>query len=73
MKRNYIDGEKLTDLRFGDGVALTTSTVNLKDMETQLMILNKGSKKVRKTKHFTNLVKDKNINIKDHEIGRVGE
>ena len=41
---NNVDGEMLTDLRFADDVALTTSTV--KDMETQLNDLNKESKKV---------------------------
>ena len=39
-----IDGEKLTDLRFADDVALTTSSV--KDMEIQLNIINQESKKI---------------------------
>ena len=55
-----VDGEKLTDLRFADDVALTTSTVE--DMEVQLNILNEESKKVGlkihrgKTKFMTNFV-----------------
>ena len=36
-----IDGEKLTDLRFADDVALTTNSVE--DMEVQLNILNQES------------------------------
>ena len=53
-----IDGEKLTDLRFADDVALTTSTV--KDMETQLNDLNTESERVGlkmhkgKTKYMAN-------------------
>ncbi|XP_072025174.1 uncharacterized protein [Amphiura filiformis] len=53
-----IDGEKLTDLRFADDVALVTTSV--KDMEVQLNDLNKGSKKIGlkihkgKTKYMTN-------------------
>ena len=39
-----IDGERLTDLRFADDVALTTNNVD--DMEQQLNILNDQSKKV---------------------------
>ena len=39
-----IDGEKLTDLRFADDVALITSSV--KDMEIQLNDLNRESKKI---------------------------
>ncbi|XP_072017025.1 uncharacterized protein [Amphiura filiformis] len=39
-----IDGEWLTDLRFADDVALTTTSV--KDMETQLNGLNSESKKI---------------------------
>ena len=39
-----VDGEKLTDLRFADDVALITSSV--KDMETQLNNLNIESKKI---------------------------
>jgi len=72
-----VDGEKLTDLRFADDVALTTSTV--KDMETQLNDLNKQSKKVGlkmhkgKTKYMTNFKTEETINIEDHEIERVEE
>ena len=39
-----IDGERLTDLRFADDIALTTNNVD--DMEQQLNILNDQSKKV---------------------------
>ena len=39
-----VEGERLTDLRFADDVALITSTV--KDMETQLNDFYKESKKV---------------------------
>ena len=39
-----IDGEKLSDLRFGDDVALAPRTVE--DIEAQLNILNEESKKV---------------------------
>jgi len=72
-----VDGEKLTDLRFADDVALITSTV--KDMETQLNDLNKQSKKVGlkmhkgKTKYMTNFKTEETINIEDHEIERVEE
>ena len=53
-----IDGEKLTDLRFADDVALTANSVE--DMEIQLDILNQESKKIGlkihrgKTKFMTN-------------------
>ena len=53
-----IDGERLTDLRFADDIALTTNNVD--DMEQQLNILNDQSKKVGlkihrgKTKSMTN-------------------
>ena len=72
-----VDGEQLTDLRFADDVALTTSTV--KDMETQLNDLNKGSKKVGlrmhkgKTKYMANFSTDEKITIEDQEIERVEE
>ena len=72
-----VDGEMLTDLRFADDVALTTSTV--KDMETQLNDLNKESKKVGlkmhkgKTKYMTNVATDEKIFIEDQEIERVEE
>ena len=39
-----IDGEKLTDLRFADDVALTTNSV--KDMEMQLNTLNHESRRI---------------------------
>ena len=39
-----IDGEKLSDLRFGDDVALTTEGV--KDMEQQLHVVNEDSLKI---------------------------
>ena len=67
----------LTDLRFADDVALTTSTV--KDMETQLNDLNKESKKVGlkmhkgKTKYMTNVATDEKIFIEDQEIEKVEE
>jgi hypothetical protein len=70
-----IDGEKLTDLRFADDVALTTSTV--KDMEIQLNDLNRGSKMVGlkmhkgKTKYMTNYVTDETLKVEDHEIEKV--
>ena len=72
-----IDGEKLTDLRFADDVALTTSTV--KDMEIQLNDLNTGSKKVGlkmhkgKTKYMANFDTDESIKVEDHEIEKVEE
>ena len=53
-----VDGEKLTDLRFADDVALIATTV--KDLELQLNELNKESKKIElniqegKTKYMTN-------------------
>ena len=53
-----IDGERLTDLRFADDVALTTNTIE--DMEQHLNILNEQSKRVGlkihrgKTKFLTN-------------------
>ena len=53
-----IDGEQLTDLRFADDVALTTTSV--KNMEDQLRSLNSESKLVGlqmhkgKTKFMTN-------------------
>ena len=60
LEIRYIDigGERLTDLRFADDVALTTNTVE--DMEQQLNILNEKSKRVGlkihrgKTKFMTN-------------------
>ena len=70
-----IDGEKLTDLRFADDVALVTSTVE--DMEVQLNILNEESKKVGlrihrgKTKFMTNSVTTQNIEIEGIEIEKV--
>ena len=70
-----IDGEKLTDLRFADDEALTTSTVE--DMEVQLNILNEESKKVGlkihsgKTKFIKNFVATQLIEIEDKEIEKV--
>ena len=72
-----IDGEKLTDLRFADDVALTTGKV--KDMETQLNEINKESKKVGlkihrgKTKFMTNHDTDEKIHIEGIEIEKVNE
>ena len=62
-----IDGEKLTDLRFADDVALTTNSV--KDMEIQLNIINQESKKIGlkihrgKTKFMTNYKTNEIIEI----------
>ena len=70
-----IDGEKLTDLRFADDVALTTGTVE--DMEVQLNILNEESKKVGlkihrgKTKFMTNFATTQKIEIEGIEIEKV--
>ena len=70
-----INGEKLTDLRFADDVALTTSSVE--DMEVQLNILNEESKKVGlkihrgKTKFMTNFVTTQAIKIEGIEIEKV--
>ena len=63
-----IDGEKLTDLRFADDVALITSKV--KDLETQLDNLNKESLKINKgkTEYMTNFQTDDSIKVEDQEI-----
>ena len=66
------DGERLTDLRFADDVALTTNTIE--DMEQQLNILNEQSKRVGlkihrgKTKFMTNFAKTQKIEIDGIEI-----
>ena len=70
-----IDGEKLTDLRFADDVALTTSSVE--DMDVQLNILNEESKRVGlkihrgKTKCMTNFATTQKIEIEGIEIEKV--
>ena len=72
-----IDGEKLTDLRFADDVALTANFV--KDMEIQLNILNQESKKVGlkihrgKTKVMTNYETREKIEIESIEIEKVDQ
>ena len=68
-----VDGEKLTDLRFADDVALITiSTV--KDMEKQLNDLNKESKNMKKVRLRAAQRKKKNkihgkfcTRLKDHQ------
>ena len=70
-----VDGEKLTDLRFADDVALITSSV--KDMETQLNNLNIESKKIGlkihkgKTKYMTNFQSDEIITVENDTIEKV--
>ena len=70
-----IDGERLTDLRFADDVALTTNTIE--DMEQQPNILNEQSKSVRlkihrgKTKFMTNFATTQKIEIEGIEIEKV--
>lgn len=70
-----IDGEKLTDLRFADDVALIIATV--KDMSTQLNDLNRESKKIvlnmhnGKTKYITNHETDDIIQVDNHTIEKV--
>ena len=60
-----VDGEKLTDLRFADDVALIANSVA--DMEVQLNNLNRESIKIGlkmhkgKTKYMTNYITHKNI------------
>ena len=62
-----IDGEKLSDLRFADDVAVTTKDV--KDMEHQLNIVNEESLEIglkiheRKTKFVTNIDTTDNLQI----------
>jgi hypothetical protein len=70
-----INGEMLTDLRFADDVALTTTSV--KDMDEQLNRLNRESKKVGlqmhkgKTKFMTNFTTQETITIENHQIEKV--
>ncbi|XP_072051533.1 uncharacterized protein [Amphiura filiformis] len=70
-----IDGEWLTDLRFADDVALTTTSV--KDMEIQLNGLNSESKKIGlkihkgKTKFMTNFETNEPIVVETDEIEKV--
>ena len=68
-----IDGEKLSNLRFADDVALRTEDV--KDMEHQLNTVNEESSKLGnkihngKTKFMTNIDTTDNIQINGTEIG----
>ena len=70
-----IDGEKLSNLRFPDDVALTTEDV--RDMEHQLITVNEESLKIGlkihkgKTKFMTNIDTTDNIQIKGTEIEKV--
>ena len=70
-----IDGEKLSNLRFADVVALTTEDV--RDMEHQLIMVNEESLKIglkihkRKTKFMTNIDTTDNIQINGTEIEKV--
>ena len=70
-----INGEMLTDLRFADDVALTTTSV--KEMEEQLIRLNRESNKVGlkmhkgKTKFMTNFTTQETITIDNHQIEKV--
>jgi len=72
-----IDGEKLTDLRFADDVALIASSV--KDMEVQLNDLNRESKKCGlkmhkgKTKYMTNYETIDTIKIEHSVVEKVDE
>ena len=72
-----IDGEKLTDLRFADDVALTANSVE--DMEIQLNILNQESKKIGlkihrgKTKFMTNYETSQSIKIEGIDIEKVDQ
>ena len=52
-----IDGEKLSNLRFADDVALTTDDV--KDMERQLKTVNEESLKISLKIHKGKLLYDK--------------
>ena len=69
------DGEKLTDLRFADDVALITSSV--KDNEIKLNCLNKESKKIGftihkgKTKYMTNFQSTETMEIDNETIEKV--
>ena len=70
-----IDGERLTDLRFADDVALITTSV--KDMEIQLNNLNKESRKIGlkihkgKTKYMANYESNDTIEIDNEPIEKV--
>ena len=70
-----IDGEKLSNLRFADDVALATEDV--KDMEHQLNIVTEESLKIGlkihkgKTKSMTNIDTKDNIQINGTEIDKV--
>ena len=70
-----VDGEKLSDLRFADDVALTTEDVN--NMEHQLNIVNEESLKNAlkmhkgKIKFMTNIDTKDNIQIDGTEIEKV--
>ena len=72
-----IDGERLTDLRFADDVALTTNSVE--DMEMQLNILNHESKRIGlkihrgKTKFMTNFKTTDTIKIEGIVIEKVDQ
>ena len=69
------DGEKLTDLRFSNDVALITSSV--KGMEIQFNDLNKEKKQIGlkihkgKTKYMTNFQSDETIEIENETIEKV--
>ena len=70
-----IDGEKLSNLRSADDVALTTEDV--KDMEHHLNTVNEESVKIGlkihrgKTKYMTNIDTTENIQINKTEIEKV--
>ena len=70
-----INGEKLSDLRFADDVALTTEDV--RDMEHQLITVNEESVKIGlkihkgKNKFMTNIDTTDNIQITGTEIEKV--
>ena len=70
-----IDGEKLSNLRFADDVALTTE--DMRDMEHQLTTVNEESLKIGlkihkgKTKFMTNIDTTDNIRINGPEMEKV--
>ncbi|PIK46657.1 endonuclease-reverse transcriptase [Apostichopus japonicus] len=70
-----VDGERLTDLRFADDVALITTSV--KDMEVHLNNLNIESKKIGlkihrgKTKYMTNYQSEETIMVEKEEIDKM--
>ena len=70
-----IDGEKLSNLRFADDVALTTEDV--RDMEHQLITVNEESLNIGlkthkgKTKFMTNIDTTDNIQMNGTEIEKV--